>query len=341
MPGVVTAGPEVGAPVSSGCTRESATGHRDLSPVTLLSYRPAGPAHDCLRRSARILPRFSQARPGHRHRFGEPMYETILTEERDGVGTVTLNRPERLNAWTPRMGAEVRHAITAFDTRDDIRVIVVTGAGRAFCAGADISDEAQSDRSGGASLVEREVPYWRMNTPIIAAMNGAAVGVGITLAMQFDFRVMAEDAKYGFVFNRRGLLPELGSTWIVPRLVGLAKAMDLLLTARIFTGAEAAEIGLANAAVPAESVLDRAVELARDIAVNVAPASAALTKRLLSAFLVESDREKAEALEHDLFAWTLAQDDAKEGIAAFFEKRAPQWKHSKHQLPEDLLGDLG
>jgi len=269
------------------------------------------------------------------------MYETILTDETDAVGIVTLNRPERMNAWTPRMGAELRHAVTAFDSRDDIRVIVVTGAGRAFCAGADISDEAQSDRSGGESLVEKEVPFWQMNTPIIAAMNGAAVGVGITLAIQFDFRVMAEDAKYGFVFNRRGLLPELGSTWIVPRLVGLAKAMDLLLTARIFNGAEAAEMGLANLAVPAESVLDRAMDLARDIAVNVAPASASLTKLLLNAFLVEPDREKAEAIEHDLFAWTLSQEDAKEGIAAFFEKRTPQWKHSKHQLPEDLLGGLG
>jgi enoyl-CoA hydratase/carnithine racemase len=268
------------------------------------------------------------------------MYETILTEEEDAVGIVTLNRPERLNAWTPRMGAELRHAITDLNSRDDIRAIVVTGAGRAFCAGADISDEAQADRSGGESLVEREIPFWQMNTPIIAAMNGAAVGVGITLVMQFDFRVMAEDAKYGFVFNRRGLLPELGSTWIVPRLIGLAKAMDLLMTARIFTGAEAAEIGLANAAVPAGSVLERAMELARDIAANVAPASAALTKRLVNAFLVEPDREKAEALERDLFAWTLAQDDGKEGILAFFEKRPPQWKLSKHQLPEDLLGDL-
>jgi enoyl-CoA hydratase/carnithine racemase len=268
------------------------------------------------------------------------MYQTILTDETDAVGIVTLNRPERLNAWTPRMGAEVRHAITTFDAREDIRVIVVTGAGRAFCAGADISDEAQSDRSGGDSLVESEVPYWQMNTPIIAAMNGAAVGVGITIAMQWDFRVMAEDAKYGFVFNRRGLLPELGSTWIVPRLVGLAKAMDLLLTARIINGRQAAEMGLANFAAPAESVLDRAMDLARDIATNVAPASAALTKRLLNAFLADSDREKAEELEHELFVWTLEQEDAKEGMASFFGKRPPQWKHSKHQLPEDLLNSL-
>lgn len=269
------------------------------------------------------------------------MYETILTEETASVGIVTLNRPERLNAWTPRMGAEVRHAVQAFDARDDIRVVVVTGAGRAFCAGADISDEAQSNRSGGGSLVEKPVPYWQMNTPIIAAMNGAAVGVGMTISMQWDFRVMAEEAKYGFVFNRRGLLPELGSTWIVPRLIGLAKSMDILLTGRIFTGAEAAAMGLANVAVPADSVLDKAMELAADIASNVAPASAALTKRLLNAFLASSDREKAEALENELFIWTLAQDDAKEGIAAFLEKRPPQWKHSKGQLPEDLLGGLG
>jgi enoyl-CoA hydratase/carnithine racemase len=268
------------------------------------------------------------------------MYETILTEEIDAVGIVTLNRPDRLNAWTPRMGAEVRHAVQGFDSRDDIRVVVVTGAGRAFCAGADISDEAQSDRSGGASLVAREVPYWQMNTPIIAAMNGTAVGVGMTVSMQWDFRVMAEEAKYGFVFNRRGLLPELGSTWIIPRLVGLAKSMDILLTGRIFTGAEGAAMGLANVAVPASSVLDRSMELAHDIAANVAPASAALTKRLLNAFLVTSDREQAEALEKELFMWTLSRDDAREGIQAFLEKRPPQWKQSKHQLPDDLLRHL-
>src|SRR4051794_18918703 len=135
------------------------------------------------------------------------MYETILTEDSDGIALLTLNRPERMNAWTVTMGIEVRHAIAAFDARDDIRAIVVTGAGRMFCAGADLVDKPD----GKAPDLSRAgtKPFWEMNTPIIAAMNGAAVGAGMTIAMQWDFRVMAEDAKYGFVFNRRGLLPEL------------------------------------------------------------------------------------------------------------------------------------
>jgi enoyl-CoA hydratase/carnithine racemase len=267
------------------------------------------------------------------------MYETILTEDSDGIALVTLNRPERLNAWTVTMGIEVRHAIAAFDARDDIRVIVVTGAGRGFCAGADLV-EKPSGRSPDPQP-EPPKPFWEMNTPIIAAMNGAAVGAGLTIAMQWDFRVMAEDAKYGFVFNRRGLLPELASTWLLPRLVGLANATDLLLTGRIFTGAEGARLGLANAAVPAESVLKRAMEIATDIATNVAPVSAALTKRLMNSFLTYPDRARAQEIDLALFNWTVGQEDAREGMASFMDKRAPQWRLGKNaDFPDDELREL-
>nr|MDT0664733.1 enoyl-CoA hydratase-related protein [Micromonospora sp. DSM 115978] len=202
------------------------------------------------------------------------MYETILTDSSDGIGVVTLNRPDRLNAWTFTMGVEIRQAIAAFDARDDIRVVVVTNAGRAFCVGADLDAKPSSE----TPVIEMPKPFWEMITPIIAALRGASVGAGMTIAMQWDFRVVTENAKYGFVFNRRGLLPELAATWLLPRLIGLANATDLLLTGRIITGAEAASLGLVNCAVPAESVLDRAMEIARDIATNVAPVSAALTK---------------------------------------------------------------
>jgi enoyl-CoA hydratase/carnithine racemase len=267
------------------------------------------------------------------------VYSTISTAVSDGIGRVTLNRPERLNAWTPLMGVELRDAITTFNSRADVRVIVVTGAGRAFCAGADVGDEAQAASPRPTAPPSEQVPYWEMNTPIIAAMNGAAVGAGMTLAMQWDLRVVAEGAKYGFVFNRRGLLPELGSTWLMPRLVGLGRAMDVLLTGRIFNGAEAVQLGIANEAVPAEEVLSRADSIAADIAQNVAPVSAALTKRLINRFLAEPDRDEAEAIERSLSAWTVDQTDSKEGISAFVEKRPPAWKLGKNaDFPEELFG---
>lgn len=267
------------------------------------------------------------------------MYSTILVEDSGSVGLVTLNRPHRLNAWTPLMGVELRDALVSLDARNDIRAIVVTGAGRGFCAGADLSDDVQSE-SPRPNLDDRpdETPYWEMNTPIIAAMNGSAVGVGMTMAMQWDLRIVAEDAKYGFVFGRRGLLPELGSTWLLPRLVGLGRATDLLLTGRIFNGREAASLGIAGEAAPAGDVLDRAMAMASDIAENVAPVSAALTKRLVNRFLTEPDRARAETVERRLSAWTSEQTDLKEAAAAFFEKRPPRWRLAKNDdFPEELF----
>jgi enoyl-CoA hydratase/carnithine racemase len=267
------------------------------------------------------------------------VYSTILVQDSGPVGVVTLNRPERLNAWTPLMGVELRAALVALDARNDIRAIVVTGAGRGFCAGADLSPDVQAE-SPRPNLDDRsgETPYWQMNTPIIAAMNGAAVGVGMTMALQWDLRIVAEEAKYGFVFGRRGLLPELGSTWVLPRLIGVGNALDLLLTGRICTGREAAELGFANEAVPAAEVLDRALAIATDIAVNVAPVSAALTKRLVNRFLTEPDRDRAETVERRLSAWTTDQADLKEGAAAFLERRPPNWRLAKNDdFPEELF----
>src|SRR5208282_5530204 len=152
-------------------------------------------------------------------------YQVIRTEEDNGVGVITLNRPDRMNAWTWRMGMELRHAIAAYDARDELRAIVVTGAGRAFCAGADLESGADTfagDRRDELRQLQEELrpatkkEPWEMNTPIIAAMNGSAVGVGMTMVMEYDIRIAAQDAKYGFVFNRRGVIPELGALWLVP-----------------------------------------------------------------------------------------------------------------------------
>jgi enoyl-CoA hydratase/carnithine racemase len=169
-----------------------------------------------------------------------------------------------------------------------------------------------------------------MSTPIIGALNGSAVGVGLTLPTQWDIRIAAADARLGFVFNRRGVIPEANSTWIVPRLVGVARAMDLLLTGRLFTGEEAAAMGLVSRAVPRDQVLATALEIAEDIAANTAPLSVAVTKRLVNEGLMEPDRNASRARESRVFRWIGRQADSKEGVTAFLEKRAPDWKLSKH-----------
>lgn len=274
-------------------------------------------------------------------------YEHITVEDADGVAVVTLNRPEQMNAYTWRMGIEIRHAIGEFDAREDIRVIVLTGAGRAFCAGADLTrDPGLTDEQLAALQAEvaqrlkprTEEPYWRLATPIIAAMNGSAAGVGMTLPMQLDMRIMAEGGKYGFVFNRRGFVPELGSTWMLPRLIGTAKAMDVLLTGRYFNGADAAAMGFANEAAPADQVLDRALELAHDIARNTGAVSVAVTKRMIYRNLEDNDRDAVVAREAALFSWSTRSPDGVEGAKAFMTKRQAEWAMGKHgDFPQDLF----
>lgn len=272
------------------------------------------------------------------------VYETILLERRGGVGLVTLNRPERRNAYIGRMGAELHMAFAELEEDDAIRAIVVTGAGRDFCVGADL--ERGGDTFGRqGNFAEGERPArparpalrpWEMATPIIGALNGNAVGVGLTLPMQWDIRIAAADAKLGFVFNRRGVIPEANSTWIVPRLAGVSRGLELLLTGRLFTGAEAAEIGLVSRAVERDQVLPAALEIAEDIAANTAPLSVAVTKRLVYEGLGDPDRNAASAREGRAFWWLGRQADAAEGITAFLEKRPPQWKLSKRTpIPEE------
>ncbi len=266
-------------------------------------------------------------------------YEAITVTVDEGVATVTLNRPAQLNAWDWQMHRELHTAYAALDDSDDVRAIVLTGAGRAFCAGAGLAP------SGATFDGSRDPAAWHerypgpardpaeLMTPVIAAINGAAVGAGITMAVACDIRIAAEDAKIGFVFNRRGVIPDADLLWYLPRLIGYARAMDLLLTGRIFTGSEAADVGLVSRAVPRENVLATATELARDIAANVAPASAAITKQLARQFLEETDRRAALDRERALFRWAGQQPDAREGVEAFLERRPARWQLSKHALP--------
>jgi enoyl-CoA hydratase/carnithine racemase len=274
-------------------------------------------------------------------------YEQIVVEQRGPVVLVTLYRPTAMNAWTWQMSMEMADAFAKADADDAIRAIVVTGHGRSFCAGADLGGGGSTwgaDRSRSAigsaeqaaAARNAKKPYM-LKTPIIAAINGAAVGAGLTMPMAWDLRVAADDAKLGFVFNRRGVIPDADLIWLIPRMIGFGPAMDVLLTGRIFLGKEAKELGLVHRSVPREQVLETALEMASDIAANTAPVSAAITKQLMYQFLAETDRTAALQLQRELFAWAGKQADAKEGVTAFLEKRAPQWKLSKtRDLPERL-----
>lgn len=270
--------------------------------------------------------------------------EQIRTERRGPVLLVTLDRPTAMNAWTWQMSAELSRVFGAADEDDEVRAIVVTGAGRVFCAGADLGGGGETFSGASRAIgpdyakeARSATPAHRLKTPIIAAINGSAVGAGLTMTMEWDLRVVAEDAKLGFVFNRRGIMPDADLLWLIPRMIGYGNAMDVLLTGRIFTGAEAKALGLAHRSTPRDEVLETALEMARDIAENTAPASAAITKRLMYDFLTRSDRAEASRLQSELFGWTGRQADAREGVMAFLEKRTPAWKLSKSRdLPDNL-----
>jgi enoyl-CoA hydratase/carnithine racemase len=276
-------------------------------------------------------------------------YETVLAEVDDhGVATLTLNRPDAMNAFDHTMDREFHEAMWALEADEGVRVIVVTGAGRAFCAGIDMAGgadvfgadaHAAHDAAQGVdsdSIPDRSA-FWRMRTPVIGAINGAAVGAGLTVPMLFDLRIVADDAKLGFVFTRRGIVPDANICWLLPRLVGVEKALDLLVTGRMFSGADAAAMGLALRAVPRDQVLSEALALAHEIATMSAPAAAGLVKQLVYEFLGETDRSAAFARETKVIWWAGEQPDAVEGIMSFLEKRTPAWVTSKHaELPADL-----
>jgi enoyl-CoA hydratase/carnithine racemase len=249
---------------------------------------------------------------------------------------VWLDRPERGNAFTAAMQVELHRQLQSLDNDEAVRAIVVTGRGRHFSTGADMEP-------GGASFAfddERHLAArkemaarprpWQLRTPIIGALNGSAVGMGLTFPVQWDIRIVNETAKYGFVFTRRGLIPEQNSLWLLPRLIGFGRAADLLLTGRIFSGADAIEFGLATEALPGEAVLGRALDIAADIAASTAPGAVGVTKRLAYELLSEPDRESAFYREWETFRWFGRQADSSEGVASFLERRPPEFTLSKH-----------
>jgi enoyl-CoA hydratase/carnithine racemase len=265
-----------------------------------------------------------------------PSYQTILVDCDSQVATITLNRPDRLNAITPRMGSELGHALVTLDQRADIRAIVVTGAGRAFCVGAEVdlaAHDARADESEFGPAM-KDLSAWRLNTPILAAINGPASGGGITFPLQWDIRLAAEDAKISFPFTRRALSPEANSTWLLSRAIGSSRALELLLTGRVITGTEAAAIGLVSRALPRDQVLPQTLELAREIATYTSPAAVSYTKQLFYESLETGDRDTARAEERAAYQWLLADEDIREGFNSFLEKRPPHWHTSKHAVPE-------
>ncbi len=250
----------------------------------------------------------------------------------EGIALFTLNRPDHGNAHTQQMREELDTLFHRCNDDDAVRVIVVTGAGKAFCVGADLAsgtstfDVASGEDDGPHN--ERRCFGYQVKKPIIGAINGHAVGIGLTMPLNWDILIVAREAKLAFPFVRRGIAPELGSTLLLPRLVGLARATELMLTGRIFSGAEAAAYGLALEAVPADQVLPKALALAREIRDNCAPVSVALTKKLIWDHLLTTDFIAAAAIEDKSWQWAGKQSDAREGVAAFLEKRTPRWTMS-------------
>jgi enoyl-CoA hydratase/carnithine racemase len=272
-----------------------------------------------------------------------PELGTVLIEVEERVAVVTLDRPQEMNAWNGALSRDLDAALRWTAAEDGVAAVVITGAGRAFCAGADLgagSETFAGDRDRGpADNSEARTPTvfpWDVPKPVIAAINGHAVGIGATYPLACDLRVMATTAKIGFVFSRRGQLPELASHAILPRVVGMSNAADLLLSGRPITGDEAAAIGLVTEAVPADEVVDNAVARAAELATLSAPLSMAISKRLLWDSI--GVREMM-ATEQPLFNWVAAQADSVEGVASFLEKRDPAWSLSAStDFPTHLFG---
>lgn len=273
--------------------------------------------------------------------MAQPTFETILYDVEDGIATITLNRPDKLNAFTGKMMSEMIAAFDMTDADDDVRVVIVTGAGRAFCAGADLSaggstfDQSAStdpvrttnrvkgvQRDGGGLLTLRIFDSLK---PVIAAVNGAAVGVGVTMQLAMDIRMASTSARYGFVFARRGINPEAASSWFLPHLVGVQTALEWCYTGRVFPAQEAFDKGLVRSLHEPDDLLPAARALAREIADNTAPVSVAITRQMIWRMAGADHPMEAHKADSRGIQTRGASADAREGVTSFLEKRTPKY----------------
>jgi len=264
-------------------------------------------------------------------------YQHIRCELSERILTVTLNRPEQLNAFTPTMKTELIDAFDRADSDDEVRAVIITGAGRAFCAGADFgrggvdtfnyakreTEETLETHRDNGGIVSLRI--YDMKKPVIVALNGPAVGVGITMTLPADIRLASESAKIGFVFTRRGIVPEACSSWFLPRIVGMSKAAEWVLTGRVFSAQEALEGGLVSEVLAPDALIPRAREIAREIAENTSAISVALARQLLWKMAGADHPMEAHRIDSKLMYWTGGRADNKEGIRSFLEKRPPRF----------------
>jgi len=278
-------------------------------------------------------------------------YTQIIYEVSEGIATITLNRPEQLNAFTGTMMREMIDAFDRIDADDEVRVVIVTGAGRGFCAGADLSSGGDTF-AGGGSDETTEVPgvtrdggglvslrIFDCTKPVIAAINGPAVGVGITMTLPMDIRLVSESAKIGFVFARRGILPEAASSWFLPRLVGISQATEWCYTGRVFGPHEAKEGRLVRSIHAADDLIPAARALAREIADNTAPVSVALTRQMLWRLLGADHPMEAHRVDSRGIASRGRSADAREGVTSFLEKRPPAFPVKVSEGLPDIFPD--
>jgi len=254
-------------------------------------------------------------------------YDQINYEAADYVATITLNRPDKLNAWTEKMDQEIGAAVRAASADDQVRVIILTGAGKGFCAGADMSllsaISQESAQSAGRFLLDRKHAWFlSVPKPIIAAVNGPAVGLGFIVPLYCDFRFASEKARFSVIFSKRGLVAEYGLAWMLPRLVGVTNAVELMFTSKMIDAAEALRIGLVSRVFPEENFLSAVQEFARELASTVSPRSLRVMKQQIYTGLAQNlDQAYDAALEE--MRGSFGTEDFREGVAHFLEKRAP------------------
>ena len=263
-------------------------------------------------------------------------YTTIITDVSDGIMTITLNRPDRLNAFTHEMRLEMTDALDAADADDTVRGIIVTGAGRGFCAGADLASggntfnaDSRKDRPGGlhadgGGLLTLRI--YECCKPIVAAINGPAVGVGITMTLPMDVRIAADEARFGFVFARRGIVPEACSAYFLPRIVGISQALQWCYSGRVFDATEALDARLVQSLHPKDALLPAARAIVREIADNASPLSVTMIRHMLWRMLGADHPVEAHNLDSRAIYHLGRGPDSKEGVESFLEKRSPQFR---------------